>query len=144
IETLSSTSKSTMPEGLERDLSPQDVADVIAFVRSNIPLPERKRFAGNSPTATKPAADGSLVLSAATCEIYGSTLIFEAQHGNLGYWSSLDDHAVWTVSDLPPGKYSIAFEYACDASVAGNRWQLETAGGNITGAVASTGDWDTY
>ncbi len=33
IETLQDTGKSFMPEGLERDLSPQDVTDVIAFVR---------------------------------------------------------------------------------------------------------------
>ncbi|MGC1273709.1 MAG: neutral/alkaline non-lysosomal ceramidase N-terminal domain-containing protein [Planctomycetaceae bacterium] len=33
VEELQDTGKSFMPEGLERDLSPQDVADVIAFVR---------------------------------------------------------------------------------------------------------------
>ncbi len=34
IEELRSTSKSLMPDGLEKDLSPQDIADVIEFVRS--------------------------------------------------------------------------------------------------------------
>ncbi|MGV3609207.1 MAG: PVC-type heme-binding CxxCH protein [Planctomycetaceae bacterium] len=32
IETLQSTGKSLMPDGLEKDLSPQDLADLIAFV----------------------------------------------------------------------------------------------------------------
>ena len=34
IETLASTGVSLMPEGLEKDLSPQNIADVIAFVQS--------------------------------------------------------------------------------------------------------------
>jgi putative membrane-bound dehydrogenase-like protein len=35
IESLVSSGKSFMPEGLERELSPQDVADVIAFVQAD-------------------------------------------------------------------------------------------------------------
>ncbi len=34
IDTLIATGKSFMPEGLERDLSPQDVADVIVYIQS--------------------------------------------------------------------------------------------------------------
>ncbi len=34
LEELASTGKSFMPEGLEKDLTPQDVADVIAFVQA--------------------------------------------------------------------------------------------------------------
>ncbi|MBX3440794.1 MAG: neutral/alkaline non-lysosomal ceramidase N-terminal domain-containing protein [Planctomyces sp.] len=34
LESLSSSGKSFMPEGLERELSPQDIADVIAFVQA--------------------------------------------------------------------------------------------------------------
>ncbi|MGH7129434.1 MAG: c-type cytochrome, partial [Planctomycetaceae bacterium] len=34
LEELAATGKSFMPEGLEKDLSPQDVADVIAFLQS--------------------------------------------------------------------------------------------------------------
>jgi putative heme-binding domain-containing protein len=37
LEELISTGKSLMPEGLERDLSPQDMADIIAHVRAGIP-----------------------------------------------------------------------------------------------------------
>lgn len=36
VDELTGTDKSFMPEGLEKDLSPQDMADVIAFVRSRI------------------------------------------------------------------------------------------------------------
>ena len=33
IEELTSTGKSLMPEGLERDLNPQDVADLLAYLQ---------------------------------------------------------------------------------------------------------------
>lgn len=33
LEALQSTGKSLMPEGLERELSPQDLADLIAYIR---------------------------------------------------------------------------------------------------------------
>jgi putative membrane-bound dehydrogenase-like protein len=144
LEELVGTSKSTMPEGIEKDLRPQDLADIIAHVRANVPLPRRKEFAGNEPKPVTPAADGTLILVAAACEIYGSTLIFEPQYKNLGYWSSLDDHAVWTVEIPKTGKYAVEFDWACDASVAGNPWRLETPGGNLAGEVESTGNWDTY
>jgi putative membrane-bound dehydrogenase-like protein len=41
LESLSSTGLSAMPEGLEKELRPQDVADVIAFLRA--PRPGKKR-----------------------------------------------------------------------------------------------------
>jgi putative heme-binding domain-containing protein len=41
LNELASTGKSMMPEGLEKDLSPQDLADVIAHVRLHQP-PKRK------------------------------------------------------------------------------------------------------
>jgi putative heme-binding domain-containing protein len=40
IETLVSTRKSFMPEGLEKDVTPQDLADVISFVQSPPPASE--------------------------------------------------------------------------------------------------------
>ncbi len=144
LEELASTSKSTMPEGLEKDLAIQDVADVIAHVRSNVPLLKRKEFAGNEPQVIKPVSDGSLLLAATTCEIFGSTLIFEPQHKNLGFWSSADDQAVWTIDVAKPGKYAVEFHWSCDISVGGNPWILETAGGKTAGKIESTGNWETF
>src|SRR5437870_4839245 len=40
IDELSSTGKSLMPDGLEKDLSAQDMADIIEFVRSRQPAPK--------------------------------------------------------------------------------------------------------
>jgi putative heme-binding domain-containing protein len=144
LEALSSTDKSLMPEGLEKELKPQDVADVIAHLRVGVPAPERKTFEGNKPEVVKADKDGSLVLSARTCEIYGASLFFEPLRLNLGYWRSEDDRAVWTVEVPRAGKYTVSLNYACPDNIAGNRFQLEAGGRRLTGIVAGTGGWHAY
>ena len=42
IEELAATGVSLMPEGLEKDLSPQDLADVIALIQSMQPTPDKQ------------------------------------------------------------------------------------------------------
>ncbi len=144
LEELASTGKSAMPEGLEKDLKPQDVADVISFLRSHKPPVKRREFDGNRPELVRAADDGSLLLTARNCEIYGSTLVFEAQYGNLGWWSSADDHAAWTVDVPRAGVYAVWFDWACDPGAAGDRFVLEAGDASLRGAVAGTGNWDTY
>jgi putative membrane-bound dehydrogenase-like protein len=144
LESLTSTGKSPMPDGLEKDLKQQELADVFEFLRGATPPLKRKRFNGNKPELVRPAADGSLTLKPATAEIYGKTLVLEQQYGNLGWWSSEDDHAAWEVEVTKEGKYAVLLDWACQADSAGNRFQLQTPDGKLTGTVASTGDWDTY
>lgn len=63
IDEVSSTGKSLMPEGLEKDLSPGDLADLIAYLQSqtdptasNAPDPRRVRDKGTLPgTLIEPA-----------------------------------------------------------------------------------------
>src|SRR5262249_50508581 len=47
IERLTSTGKSLMPEGIEKDVSPEALADLLAFLRAQAPLPRPKSFPGN-------------------------------------------------------------------------------------------------
>jgi hypothetical protein len=133
-----------MPEGLETGLSPKDMADLLAYVRSSAPVQPRKTFAGNKPEVIRPGPDGALRLSAANCEIYGSTLVLEDKYTNLGFWSSADDRAVWVVEPARPGRYSVWVEWACDDSVANNRFVLQTGGERMLESVPGTGNWDTY
>jgi putative membrane-bound dehydrogenase-like protein len=144
LEDLVSTGKSTMPEGLEKDINLKEMADLLAFLRTNLPQPKRKVFEGNRPELVRAGADGSLRLLASNGEIYGPTLILEKQYGNLGYWSSLDDHAVWMVEVPKAGKYAVWLDWACDNGSAGNRFELRADGQALTGKVAGTGNWDTY
>src|SRR5439155_20467955 len=120
LEELTSTNKSVMPEGLEKDLKPQDIADLIAFIQTGIPAPRRKVFEGNQPQLVGPETDGNLWLLPSTCEIYGSSLVLEKQYANLGFWSSEDDRAIWSVDVVRPGRYGVWLNWACQNDSAGN------------------------
>jgi putative membrane-bound dehydrogenase-like protein len=144
LESLTSTGKSLMPDGLEKDLKPQDLADVLAYLRAASPAAKRKEFPGNRPELIRPAPDGSLRLTAANCEIFGPSVVLEAQHGNLGYWASEDDRAVWTVEVPRAGRYAVWLEWACDTDSAGNGYVLRAGDAQLPGKVAGTGNWDTY
>jgi len=143
LETLASSSKSLMPEGMEKDLVPQDIADLLLYLTEF--KPARKSFEGNQPVVVKPEAlRGEFWLLAGQCEIFGETLVFEPQYRNLGYWQSSDDRAVWTLEVAQPGKYSVALDYACDDGTAGQSLAVEIAGQRIVAKVPGTGNWDTY
>jgi hypothetical protein len=88
--------------------------------------------------------DGALVLSPANAEIYGPTLVLEEKYGNLGYWTSEQDHATWSVEVARAGKYAVWLDWACEEGSAGKTFLLEARPNQLTGKVASTGGWDTY
>jgi putative membrane-bound dehydrogenase-like protein len=135
---------SMMPEGLENNITPQGFADLLEFLAAGGPKPAPKAFDGNRPGTVKPAGDGTLVLAAARAEIYGSTLVFEAKYGNLGYWSSENDRAAWTLEVPAAGKYAVEIDWACENGTAGNAWTLEAGGARLNGKVEGTGTWDAY
>lgn len=144
IEAIKGTGKSLMPEGLEKDLTPQQLADVFAFIRSNDQILQRRKFPGNKPELVSPDEAGTIRLSAVNAEIYGEKIVFEPRYQNLGYWSSRKDHAVWTVQVPATGQYDVFVEWACDDSCAGNSFQLAAGDSILTGVVPGTGDWDVY
>lgn len=142
LDEFVSSGKSFMPEGLEKDVSPSELADVIAFVQSSGPPP--KKFDGNKPELVTADASGTFKLLATNAEIYGQTLVFEPQFKNLGYWGSRDDRAVWTIHVTQPGQYSIRVNYACDNSTAGNEVLFEVAGQSVKARIVGTGSWEHY
>jgi hypothetical protein len=133
-----------MPDGLEKDIAPGDMTHLLAFIRKSLPQTPRKVFPGNQPETIRPTADGTLRLLATNCEIYGKTLLFEAQYKNLGYWSSADDRAVWTVDVPRAGKYIVHLDGACESSSAGNTFTLQAGNRSLAVKVQSTGTWDDY
>lgn len=70
--------------------------------------------------------------------------MLEKQYGNLGYWSSAEDRAVWTVAVPKAGRYEVWLDYACDNSAAGNTFVIQSGDAKLTGKVAGTGTWDVY
>ncbi len=142
LESLTASGKSLMPEGLEKDIPKQELANLIGLLRST--GPPRKQIAGNEPRVISPAADGSLSLSAAAAEIYGPSITFEPQYKNLGWWSNVGDYAVWNIDVREAGKYQVRLDYACDNSTAGNDFVLQAGEKTLSGKVAGTGTWDNY
>jgi len=142
LEALQATGKSLMPEGMEKDLSAQDLADVIAFLRgSGAP---RKTFVANNPRLIKPTTDGTVQLYPTTCEIYGPTIVMERLYKNLGKWQSENDRAVWNIELPKAGRYTMLLNYASIAESAGNTWLLEAGDKTLTGKVIGTGSIDRY
>jgi putative heme-binding domain-containing protein len=142
IEALRSSGKSLMPEGLERDMTRQELADVIAYVASS--RSPAKTFPGNQPQLAPVRDDGSIRLLAMHARIHGPTLVFEEKHRNLGFWSSVDDHAIWTAEVPRAATYEVVIEYACMDSAAGNSYRIEAAGQTAGGTIEGTGGWDNY
>ena len=131
-----------MPEGLEKDLPPPAMADLLRYLRSS--RPPHKVFPGNEPDYPFVRDDGSIRLLATNCRIYGPSLVFEPGYRNLGFWGSAEDRAVWTIRVPRAGRYGITLDYACADDVAGNRFVIQVAGQSVGGVVGGTGSWDEY
>ena len=143
LDVLESSGQSLMPEGLERDVDRQQLADLLAYLTFGGAAP--KSFAGNLPELVVPEKlRGELACLASNAEIHGSTLVFEPVNGNLGFWGSEDDHAVWTIDVARPGRYAVIFDWACHDETAGNGWVLEVGPQRVTGTVVGTGQWENY
>ncbi len=115
-----------MPEGLEKDLKPQDLADVIAYLRgSGAP---RKVFPANHPRLVLPTTEGTLQLYPTSCEIYGSTIIMEHLFKNLAWQlrqSRNPDRAVWNVETAEARPVQRVAQLRLSEKNAGNTWLLE-------------------
>lgn len=141
VEELSGSGKSLMPEGLEKDLTKGDLADLLAYLGQTRVAP--KAFAGNAPGVVQ-FKGGRGTLTAARAEIYGPSLVFEEPFGNLGMWHAADDHAAWRVEVGRTGTFDVWLEWACANESAGNPWRLEGSKSVVRGRGAATGGWDKY
>ncbi|MFM7564514.1 MAG: c-type cytochrome, partial [Planctomycetota bacterium] len=144
LEELRATRKSIMPEGLEQDLEPQDLADLFSYLGpARAP---RRVFEGNQPVVIRPSESGIVDCSAKTAEIFGEAIIYESTSPfrNIGFWQGERDHAVWTV-DLPQeGAYDVYLDYACNPDTAGNGFVVVGQTGELSGTAESTGAWSEY
>lgn len=143
LDVLESSGKSLMPEGLERDLTKQDLADVIAHLQGVSVRP--KRIAGNQPEVVQPdALRREFFCLPSNCEMFGETLRLEEVNGALGYWNSESDLAVWTIEVPRTTLYDVMLEWSCEDTTAGNFYLLEVGDQRLTGEVEGTGDWNTF
>src|SRR5262249_35066555 len=142
LEELSTVGRSLMPEGLENDLKPPDIADLIAFIAGGTGRP--KELNGNRPRTVVPDAGGAIHLTAATAEVYGPSLIYESEFGNLGYWHQARDRAAWSFRVDRPGTFTMSMEWACEDGSAGNRYAIHVDDAITRGVIVGTGSWASY
>jgi hypothetical protein len=103
-----------------------------------------KKFPGNKPEKVEPAPDGTLVLPASKCEVYGKTLEYMPEDKALGWWNSADDRAVWKLGSVKPGKYEVWFEWSCADESAGNTFVLKARDHELKGKIPTTGSWQKH
>jgi eukaryotic-like serine/threonine-protein kinase len=105
------------------------------------PAPEPRPV---TPAKTIIQADGSIRLGAASAAIHGDSLIFEAPFGNLGYWHSVNDRAVWTFQVYKSATFTLSMDYACFDGNAGNRYDVAIDDALFKAVVAGTGSYLNY
>lgn len=141
LQNLRGTAKSLMPEGLEKEVSKQDAADLIAYLTAREGVP--KKLIGNAPVEIT-VSDSRLTLPATKCFMYGNDLTLEHQFQNIGYWHSEHDHVVWKVRLDMAAEFDVYLDYACADDSAGNRFVLDGVDPVLRGKIEGTSAWDRY
>jgi putative membrane-bound dehydrogenase-like protein len=142
LQSLRGTAKSLMPEGLEKDVPKQDMADLLAYLTAN--EPPHKKLVGNEPVEIG-VSDNALTLPATKCFVYGpGSITFEPDFKNIGYWNRDTDYVVWKVKLEKAAEFDVYLDYACANDSSGNLFAIDGAEPQLRGKVAPTGGWDRY
>ncbi len=143
IKSLTSTGRSMMPEGLEAVMNPQEMADLLNYLRTpDLPL---KTLPGNTPGPVAQEPSGRIHLPATHAEIRGRNITLELdQFHNIGYWQSYDDHVRWRFSVAKAGSYDLWLDASCNGDSAGNDFRMEIGGQSFLASMPSTGGWNQY
>jgi hypothetical protein len=105
---------------------------------------KRKEFAGNEPVKVLPDKERELHLTAKNGAIFGPKIVFETKHNNLGWWTSADDHVIWTIEVPKAGLYTVWIECACANDSAGNTLSVRRGDARLLYKVEGTNSWDEY
>ncbi len=142
IVSMTASGLSLMPEGLEGALSPQQTADLIAYLGSLSPVETPVPVVS---ARVRPREGGAFELRASKCRVSGTHLVFDKTVDALTGWDSEDGRAEWTAVLDRPGDYTVEWEYAAPVESAGVPWQLLVNGKKVlSGAIESTGGRDTF
>ena len=107
------------------------------------PMSPRVLVPGNHP-GTIVQTDGSIRLGAADATVSGRSLVFEPPFGNLGYWHSPEDRAVWNFQIDLPATYTLDLEYSNFNGKAGNSYEVLVDNLSLTGRAIGTESWIDY
>jgi putative membrane-bound dehydrogenase-like protein len=141
VEQFQGTGRSLMPEGFEKELAPEAMADLLAYLASARPPP--KRVPGNRPEVVV-LDQGRLRLLATNASIHGADITLEPGFWNIGYWHGVQDYVSWTVYLPQAAVFDVWFDFACAPHAAGNVCRLEGTDPPLDFKVPDTGGWSQY
>jgi putative membrane-bound dehydrogenase-like protein len=143
IERMTNTAVSLMPEGVEENLSPAQLADIVAFIQTNPPSP--KNFKGNTPALISRGTDGVYALTAENGAIFGGPdMEYRPRFGAVGGWSSQADRVEWEIEIAEGGTFGVMLTWTSPPGAAGTPWRLTDGAATIDGALESTGGWEHF
>jgi hypothetical protein len=110
------------------------VVHQVAFV----PAPE-----GPAPVQ---AADGSLVLEAASATTWSESMRYEPkpEKNCLGFWTSADDFAEWDFDVVKPGRYKVTVVHGCGTGNEGSEVAIKLGGQELKFTVKDTGGFQKW
>ncbi|MFN9591883.1 MAG: neutral/alkaline non-lysosomal ceramidase N-terminal domain-containing protein [Pirellulaceae bacterium] len=139
---LKSTNRSLMPEGMDRLIAPQQLADLLEFLqRQQLPW---KVFEGNRPKTIAAKVLKPVALRAAEAEIRGKEILFESPFQNVGYWHHVEDSVSWSLQTEVQGSWDLYLEYSCASQVDGQTLSVSIGEHQWTSPIAQTGQWSDY
>ncbi len=118
LEALQATGLSLMPEGFEKDLTPQDVADLMAHLTVHARRP--REFEGNKPEIVHANDDGNVMLLASNAEIYGTQILYAPTSRSVGDWYDQLDYIAWNVSTAADQEFDLYLDAAGEERTTGN------------------------
>ena len=131
IEEMAASGQSLMPEGLEKDLTPRDLADLLAFLEGSRLAAQDVR--GKPSPGGQAQPDGTIVLIAADAEIHGDRLVFEAEVRQPRLLDGRQRSRRLDVrGGIEPGQYAVWLDWACPNDAAGNGWRSTWAASRFT------------
>lgn len=146
IKNLKSLGLSLMPDGLETALNPQQLADLLAYLSTlGKPEPSPPNLHSQMSARIHPQKDGTIELRAKKCRLSGDKISYMPKWDALGWWTSREDRAEWTIVLDHSGNYDVEWEWSVDPKHSGNSWQLLANGQKaLTGKVQPTQSWEDF
>lgn len=137
IESMRSLGVTIMPEGLEKAISIEQMADLIAFIKS----PAQQK--SNIPRKVTQSSDGTLSLHATTGLATGTEIAYMPEWDAFG-WFRADCQVTWEVEVEKPGRYEAILDWSVSDEEAGKTFVLEAGDQQLTGKVGKSGSWETF
>ena len=109
----------------------------------SLTLPESHSLL-EQPVLVVQAADRSVRLPAKAAAVHGTSVALQPSFGNLGYWQSPDDRAVWMFRLDRGGTFEVALDYSNALGDAANAFEIRAGAEELRGETTGTGAWSVY